>query len=479
MPHSAGHIYSSTDANGKKIGVNTDDISATISVSSHDIGYLCSNRHGKTCKWAHDKPVIVNQPAAITDAQRKAVNHGLVVTNALQSDGYTYNLAEWTYNAPSPYIYNSNMEIIGGRGEFGRETDWDGYVHTSKPPIYIMSDEPDESGCTVVTWDEGTTKIDDFKILAGFLCGSHISGPPAQIGISMDELNFGASTNISKCTFGLLYTVKSNQTKVYLGATKQFDYGTGELPCVDFSTKIPNTNVYNNLTTLLRNSAIGSYIEVLPVIDTMDFSASRIVVPNSGLTGFPLGKKLRIYHKKSDAWYLASLPSSISVSYVTDKSTGAAEYCGAFYLGSLTSVSDNIKRKTPSDPDNQYYELACTFYIYNNRSTALTLAASTFYFVKGGLVAAGTEIVSASSAGTHSSSITIAAKTSIRVLMRFRVTVANFNKYISPIPNLSSQPVQYSVIRLASINPNNLITAKNSSGVEITQNWTYSYKVTS
>lgn len=66
MGHSNGIIYAP---------VNTDDVSATIGAASHDVGTLCT--HGNIKTWPKFKPVKVDTPATITDAQRKAVNYGI------------------------------------------------------------------------------------------------------------------------------------------------------------------------------------------------------------------------------------------------------------------------------------------------------------------------------------------------------------------------------------------------------------------
>ncbi len=55
--------------------VNTDDVSTTIGEGSHDVATLCTS--GKIKEWAKYKPVRVDTPLTITDAQRKAVNYGI------------------------------------------------------------------------------------------------------------------------------------------------------------------------------------------------------------------------------------------------------------------------------------------------------------------------------------------------------------------------------------------------------------------
>ena len=447
MGHSNGYITAP---------INTDDVSATLGVASHDVGTLCTS--DSINRWAKYKPVRVDTPAEIDDAQRKAVNHGLVVTNALQSDGYTYNLAKWTYNKPDGTWWK-------------RLTDFIGYAHTSKPPIYIMSDEPDEDGCTVITWDEGTTKIDDFKVLAGYVCGNSIVGPPSQFGITMDELNFGASTNIANCTFGLLQTIVSGKVKMYLGASKKFNYGTGEAPVCDFSVKKSgSTTGYNYIAQNLMQCAVGSYIEVLPVIDTMDFAANKTDAPNSGLTGFPIGKKLRIYHQKTEDWYMAGIIGNITLYYVTNKDTGTTSQRGILYH--TQPSSGGFSRELPTDPANQYYILSVGYNFYNNRTYPITLNAGAFYLniSSGRLSIPCLDVASGNS-------VSIPATTTQAVVMRFRVTVEEFNAIFAPAPNVSTQPMQNARFNLAYRNPNNLVTRKNTSGTEVAESWQFYFQV--
>lgn len=56
--------------------VNTDDVGSALGVASHDVATLCT--HDKIKTWSKFKPVKVDTPATITDAQRKAVNYGIV-----------------------------------------------------------------------------------------------------------------------------------------------------------------------------------------------------------------------------------------------------------------------------------------------------------------------------------------------------------------------------------------------------------------
>lgn len=57
MPNDGNRIYSET-RNGVKYGIDvTTDVGAVLGVASNDVGYLCSNRHGKIKPWSKYKPV--------------------------------------------------------------------------------------------------------------------------------------------------------------------------------------------------------------------------------------------------------------------------------------------------------------------------------------------------------------------------------------------------------------------------------------
>jgi hypothetical protein len=445
--------------------VNTDDVSAVINVASHDVATLCMSANIN--RWAHNKPLNIDQLQDITDAQRTAANHGLVPTQALSGDGYTYNLAQWGYTLPTA----SCMK---------RLTDFVGYIHTSKPPLYIISSEADEAGCTVVTWDEGTTSLDNFKITAGFLCGNTGVGPVAEIGIRMDELRFGSLSNIGNATFGLLHTVSSIQAKYYLGASKKFDYGSGEGPVVNFATK-KSDGTYNDIRRLLQNTAIGSYLEVLPVIDTMDFSANKTGVPTSGLFGFPVGKKLRIYHKYTAEWYLTGIVGNMSLSYITDNGSGATSARGTIYHNPASTLSDGINRDNPSDPTMRYYLITAQYNFYNNRSTAITLNINSFYMViSGNIVANPRDMVFPESISSgYKTSLSIPATTTKAVLMRFLITVKAFNDKFPYVNPSGIIPVQSTTWRLAFGNSSNLVPMKNTSGADVSETWNFGFRILS
>lgn len=79
----------------------------------YDVGYICSNSHGRINKWARNKPIRVNQPGEITDAQKHSASFGLSATFSASAN------AVWNYLPPRPGT------------DWCRLTDFVGYDHGS------------------------------------------------------------------------------------------------------------------------------------------------------------------------------------------------------------------------------------------------------------------------------------------------------------------------------------------------------------
>lgn len=95
----------------------------------HDIGYICGNAHGQINKWSRNKPVRVNQPGEITDAQKQGVNFGLTMPMGYAQDYMgAINNATYAYNAPRPGT------------DWCRLTDFVNYSHIAKSPALDCED---------------------------------------------------------------------------------------------------------------------------------------------------------------------------------------------------------------------------------------------------------------------------------------------------------------------------------------------------
>lgn len=158
MPHANGVIYSTTDSNGNKIGINTDDVNAVIGVASHDVATLCLST--KVNKWNKNKPYRGTQPEVKSRTVDNAANEtgkylgsrGSGTTtgfpcywgmrypmNTAQqnaSGNPRSNLLELCYDVARPTTsghpnYEYMKPVVGT--DFCRLDDFDGYYHNAGP----------------------------------------------------------------------------------------------------------------------------------------------------------------------------------------------------------------------------------------------------------------------------------------------------------------------------------------------------------
>ncbi len=87
----------------------------------YDVGYVCSNLHGKINKWAMYKPVKYDSPGELTAEQRRSVLYGLV-RPLIYTANYNTD-SDWSYNPPSG-------------ADWARLLDFDGYHHGAVPGVH-------------------------------------------------------------------------------------------------------------------------------------------------------------------------------------------------------------------------------------------------------------------------------------------------------------------------------------------------------
>ena len=125
--------------------VSFADVNAALGTNHTDLGTICKDEHIN--KFARFKPVRYPENGMITDANRKSVNHGLVLPAAVELAGQSFGNnsttyaairsaceGDWGYNAPN-----------GGVNAPYRLTDFanaehptsDGYYHRAVPPIQV------------------------------------------------------------------------------------------------------------------------------------------------------------------------------------------------------------------------------------------------------------------------------------------------------------------------------------------------------
>lgn len=92
--------------------VSIEDVCQVLGVTTRDVGYLCSNQHGKINMWSKCKPVIVNDMQNITQEQLKAAAYGL----------------QW-YQSGDSLTYSIKYLPPVGDTNWKRLTDFVGYNH--------------------------------------------------------------------------------------------------------------------------------------------------------------------------------------------------------------------------------------------------------------------------------------------------------------------------------------------------------------
>lgn len=108
--------------------VNTIDISSVLGVASRQVGYLCSNKHGKITIWAKYKPVRFNKRNEIEDATKASVRYGISVSTVNTDAGHIGTNAVWEYLPPRGNSYYEPCRML----------DFNGYEHDATQPIDVV-----------------------------------------------------------------------------------------------------------------------------------------------------------------------------------------------------------------------------------------------------------------------------------------------------------------------------------------------------
>lgn len=132
-----GHTSTTINSDGGICPIR--DVCSVLGIAANgDWGYLCSNEHGQTKKWALQKPERINKIGDITEAERTANNRGLVPLSFNTVYAAAKAVAEggeggidWVYLAPRPGT------------DWQRITDWDGYYHAQLPWVQIAEEADD------------------------------------------------------------------------------------------------------------------------------------------------------------------------------------------------------------------------------------------------------------------------------------------------------------------------------------------------
>lgn len=104
----------------------------TPTANGYDVGYICSNAHGKVNKWSKNKPYDNSSLDDLTDDEKKG-------TAAQRYAGIFYGLYAATETAQWSQLHDITYEYVGypkgGNNSIYRLTDFLGYDHNAKPTI--------------------------------------------------------------------------------------------------------------------------------------------------------------------------------------------------------------------------------------------------------------------------------------------------------------------------------------------------------
>lgn len=139
MPNNGTQIYSQT-IDGVKYGVDVEtDVYKVLGLArqsgGYDVGYACSNEHGKTDPWAKFKPVRGGGPAT-TDTTWKADGKcGFSIPEYSAPGGRTSGLIEALISGEANWVYLAPRTGT----DWCRIADFDGYNHRAGNPFVVVA----------------------------------------------------------------------------------------------------------------------------------------------------------------------------------------------------------------------------------------------------------------------------------------------------------------------------------------------------
>lgn len=221
MGHSNGKITA-------PVGIDAD-IAPVLGVGSYDLGYLCSNAHGKINPWARYKPVRYE---SLAPGENEKWWQGLdgncgIMPKRISSYQDSVNWANgsmngWEYTPPT-----------GGKFPF-RLTDFNGYNHRASAPISGFS-------CPDTATNQFTS--------SNFVCSAAIMMPSE--GHDTDFLNMGDFSEIADCYFGVYVKHKTSQMSRRVTADKKIGTGYAMVTVNSWGMTAGDWEVYPFLSTAI------------------------------------------------------------------------------------------------------------------------------------------------------------------------------------------------------------------------------------
>lgn len=208
----------------------------------YDIGYICSNNHGKINKWSYDKPIRVDTPAELSETQKQDASNGMDAYYSTDLDSVIANAekADWGYLPPRSGV------------DWSRLTDFIGYNHNCVRP------------CTTkvmdVTEQKSTEGAGDPYMSANILFSeSTQEAASIQGNIILTDMKVNGAY-LSNCYFGVVI-LDANGNKIQ-GAISEYNFGDG----------------YNKVVIRLygKDFEKGEY-QIIPIISSIKRDIARFV----------------------------------------------------------------------------------------------------------------------------------------------------------------------------------------------------------
>lgn len=244
----------------------------------YDVGYACSNKHGKINRFSFKKPMRIGVLYTQTDLQFEANHCGMTAVEALISGTPPKLVCQpWTYDAPT-----------GGSSSPYRLADFNGYNHNAVAPIRLQQTE--------ITYNK-SSDISGLNVYANFAVKDDATGEFIRYGdtenveISLDQL----VTRQPRLTWWGLAIVNGNEVLVANSdnnldqSDKGYNYSPGVVKIGDWK-----------LGEYLKGLPAGSTVQLVPIINTSPTGGGRPngIDKNGGISNeplcFPDGKLLTI-----------------------------------------------------------------------------------------------------------------------------------------------------------------------------------------
>lgn len=300
--------------------VTVEDISAVLSVGSTDIGYLCSNKHGKTNKYSKKKPVIIEgddinliSPTTWWKGENLQCGLNIPYRTAITSciNDYFDGSMKWGYDAPPP---NSKYPA--------RLLDFDGYYHKAICPVSAENFPKD-------IWLESTYGGAKLSV------SLDIATEGDEYNLGLSDINIrqitGSSERIMDWYPGLIFKLKNG--------TRSFAKTSDET----LSTGSFVVNITGTQESLSGDWQIAPFLSPIKV-DTLlgDDKKGHYILLESNLEGLPLETTIHRLGTLTWSWVSAgfvvddSLPKNRYIEYIgqiINSSTSEYKYNVTLYVG--------------------------------------------------------------------------------------------------------------------------------------------------